>query len=67
MLVNEVVKAMKDSFIQIKSIKTNLLKNYVNHCAIKIQKVFKGHYARKFIVKIKRAFKGINEKLVAAI
>lgn len=66
-MVNEVVKAMKDSFIQIKSIKTNLLKNYVNNCAVKIQKIFKGYFARKFIVKIKRAFKGIDEKLVAAV
>ncbi len=55
-LVNDIVIGMKDSFIEIKNIKNSLLKNYVNHCAIKIQKIFKGFYARNIIIKIKRAF-----------
>ena len=38
---------MKDSFILMKNKRNYLLKKYVESCAIKVQKVFKGHYARK--------------------
>ena len=44
-----------------------MLKNYVNHCATKIQKVFKGHYTRKVTIKIKRAFNTLEEKFSACI
>lgn len=57
---------MKDSFISVKNIKNSILKNYVNHCAIKIQKIFKGYYARHVILKIRRAFK-LREKLLNAV
>ena len=50
-----------------KNIKANLLKNYVNHCALKIQKIFRGFYARNIIVKIRRAFKGKERGLVGAV
>lgn len=55
-MAKELINAMKESFIQIKNIKTQLLKSYVHLCAIKIQKVFKGFYGRKVIVKVRRAF-----------
>lgn len=58
---------MKESFIEIKRIKAALLKKYVNHCATKIQKVFKGYYARMVVVKVKRAFKMREEKIIAAV
>eukprot|EP00347_Sterkiella_histriomuscorum_P004582 403359915 len=66
-IVKDLVASMKDSFIQIKNIKTNLLKNYVHHCAIRIQKVFKGFYARRIVIKIKRAFRGKEKCLNASI
>lgn len=58
---------MKESYLSIKNIKTSLLKNYVHHCAIKIQKIFKGFYARKVIVKIKRVFKDRENFLKAVV
>lgn len=57
---------MKDSFISVKNIKTALLKNYVNHCATKIQKLFRGYYARHVIIKIRRAFR-LREKILNAV
>jgi len=47
---------MKEAFLSVKAIKNTLLKNYVAHCATKIQKVFKGYFVRKYIIKIKKAF-----------
>jgi len=44
-----------------------LLKNYVNHCAIKIQKIFRAHYARKYLYTIKKAFFKKEHILVAAV
>lgn len=46
-----------------KNKRTYLLKKYVESCAIKVQKVFKGHYARKIKIPIKKAFKAIEPKL----
>jgi hypothetical protein len=39
----------------------------VNHCAIKIQKLFKGFFARKYTVKIKRAFRLVDKHLSSII
>lgn len=58
---------MKEAFISLKNRKTILLKNYVGHCATKIQKVFKGYYARHVIVKIKAAFNKVEDKLIALV
>lgn len=46
-----------------KNKRTYLLKKYVESCAIKVQKVFKGHYARKIKIPIKKAFKAIEPRL----
>jgi 5'(3')-deoxyribonucleotidase len=54
---------MKESFMIIKNIKSSLLKNYVNHCATKIQKIFRGHFARKIKVPVKKAFMKIENSL----
>ncbi len=43
------------------------MKNYVSHCATKIQKVFKGYYTRHVIVKIKKAFSKVEIKLKAIV
>lgn len=67
MLVHDLVSAIKDSFIHIKEFKTLLLRNYVNHCAIKIQKNFKGFFARKYTVKIKKAFKTADKHLSSIV
>jgi len=67
MLAKEVVTAIKESFISLKSRKNVLLKTYINHCATKIQKVFKGHYARKVTVPTKAAFRGLEEVANAVV
>ena len=53
--------------MQIKNIKSTLLKGYVNHCAMKIQKVFKGHYARKVQMPIKKTFRKVEVVLKAVV
>ena len=66
-VVRDVIECMKKSFIYIKDIKNRLLKGYVNHCACKIQKVFRGFYARNYLVKIKRAFSKTETRFRAII
>jgi hypothetical protein len=39
----------------------------VDHCASKIQKVFRGFYARKYIIKIKKTFFNVEDKIQAVV
>jgi hypothetical protein len=48
--------------------KAAMLKGYVNECAAKIQKVFKGFYSRKVVLPIKKSFaKGRGLKLDSVV
>lgn len=55
-LIQDMINSLKTTFLQIKSMKTAMLKGYVNDCATKIQKIFKGFYSRRVIIPIKLAF-----------
>ena len=45
--IQYLVSSMKYTHQMIKERKSTMLNNYINYCALKIQKVFRGHLARK--------------------
>lgn len=67
MIVSELITGIKEAFLSIKNIKNSLLRNYVDHCACKIQKVFRGFYGRKHIIKIKKSFYFVEDKMKALV
>ena len=46
-LLGELLYAMREAYLNSKKQKQVFIKNLINNCAGKIQKVFRGHLARK--------------------
>mmetsp|Transcript_7178 Transcript_7178/g.6268 ORF Transcript_7178/g.6268 Transcript_7178/m.6268 type:complete len:132 (+) Transcript_7178:1724-2119(+) len=66
-LVREVAEGIKEAFFNVKNIKSQMLRNYVNHCATSIQKLYRGFYTRKYLIRIRKAFLTLEDVMVALV
>ena len=61
------VSGLKAGFINVKTLKTQMLKNYVNLCATRIQKVFKGFFTRKVVVPVVKVFSEGRDEILRSV
>lgn len=46
-MAKDIAKSLRECFIQVKNVRKEMLEVYVNKCAVKIQKVFRGWFIRE--------------------